>query len=336
MTLRVPPAAVRRLVVAPLVLALEAAVLVLGSVLAVPLALLGPRGGARRPLRVTVIAVVYAGRHLAGTLACLGLWVAGGFGRKLDGPRMQRAHYAVLGWFVAGLHESMSRAARVALRVEGSDAALGALTAKERPVVVLARHAGEGDSLLVLHHLLCRHGRRTRLVLHEALRIDPLIDALGSRLPNRFVDPRGGETEVEIAAMAGDMGPDDAVLIFPEGANFSAEHRERGIARLRRGGHHGHAEQADAMRHVSPPRPGGALAAIDAARDADVVFVGHVGTPTGVAGTWRLLPETQPVLLRLWVVPAEEVPRDRAEQVTWLFEHWAVLDAWVAERSAAA
>ena len=37
------------------------------------------------------------------------------------------------------------------------------------------------------------------------------------------------------------------------------------------------------MRHVSAPRPGGALAAIDAAPDADVVIMGHVGFPAGLA-----------------------------------------------------
>ncbi len=94
-----------------------------------------------------------------------------------------------------------------------------------RPVVVLSRHAGEGDSLLVLHALMCRHGRRPRVVLHEALRLDPLIDVLGQRLSYRFIDPRGGDTEVEIAAMARDLDDDGAVLIFPEGGNFSAQRR---------------------------------------------------------------------------------------------------------------
>ena len=38
--------------------------------------------------------------------------------------------------------------------------------------------------------------------MHQALVADPLIDMLGTRLPNRFVDPRGGDIEVEIAAMS--------------------------------------------------------------------------------------------------------------------------------------
>ena len=157
-------------------------------------------------------------------------------------------------------------------------------------MIVLSRHAGEGDSLLVLHELLSRHRRRPRVVLHEALRLEPLIDILGHRLPNRFVDPRGGDTEGEIAAMAADLGDDDALLIFPEGGNFSAARRRAASTpapgRARRGGGAGRARCATSRA----PRPGGALAAIDAAPHADVVFVGHADPgrhPRALAARWR-------------------------------------------------
>jgi 1-acyl-sn-glycerol-3-phosphate acyltransferase len=170
------------------------------------------------------------------------------------------------------------------------------------------------------------------VVLHEALRLDPLIDALGTRLPNRFVDPRGGDTEVEIAAMARELGDRGAVLIFPEGGNFSHSRRARGIERLERAGHAEEAAWARAMEHVSAPRPGGALAALEAAPDADIVFVGHHGVPVGVRELWRLLPHPQMIDLRLWLVPAGEVPSGRDARIDWLFDSWRTLDAWVAER----
>jgi NTE family protein len=331
--MRVPPTPVRRLLVTPVVLAVDAVLVAASPALALLAALASPVTGGRRPLRVLAITVVFAARHLAATLACFGLWVAAGGGRRLDTPRMQRAHYAVLGWFVAGVHGSLRRAARVAVGVVDSDEALEVLSARQRPVVVLSRHAGEGDSLVVLHHLLCGHGRRPRVVLHEALRLDPLIDVLGRRLPNRFVDPRGGDTEVEIAAMAKHLGPEDAVLIFPEGGNFTPARRDRGIARLRKLGHHEQAGWAEDMEHVAAPRPGGALAALEAAPDADVVFVGHVGVPHGFGEVWRELPAPQRVVLRLWVVRAADVPADRGDQIDWLFEQWRTLDAWVGGRS---
>ena len=328
----VPPTLVRRLLVAPLVLLVEAAFVVVSPLLGLVAAVLSPLAAGKRALRLLGFAVKFAARHVACTIACLGLWVASGFGLRAQSPRMERAHYAVLRWFVGGVYRSMIRLARVDVRVSDSEAAEEALSAGRRPVVVLSRHAGEGDSLLVLHQLLCRHGRRPRLVLHEALRIDPLIDVLGRRLPNRFVDRRGGDTEVEIADMTRDLDDDGAVLIFPEGGNFSDARRLRGIERLEEAGHEEEAAWAREMQHVSAPRPGGALAALEAAPHADVVFVGHVGVPIGFRDLWLRLPTDQTVELRLWIVPAGDVPAGRDEQIDWLFGWWRTLDRWVAER----
>src|SRR3954469_4367867 len=103
--------------------------------------------------------------------------------------------------------------------------------------------------------LLRRHRRNPRIVMHQALSLDPLIDMLGNRLPNRFIDPRGGDIEVEIAAMSRGLGPKDAVLIFPEGGNFSTERRMRSIQRLLRRGHIEQAVQAERMTNLAAPRP---------------------------------------------------------------------------------
>ena len=132
------------------------------------------------------------------------------------------------------------------------------------------------------------------------------------------------------------MGDDGAVVIFPEGGNFSPARRQRGIDRLKEAGHHQEAAWADAMIHVSAPRPGGTLAALDAAPHADVVFVAHAGIPVGVRELWRLLPVDQTVELRLWLAAADEIPSDRDERIDWLFGWWRTIDGWVAEREGTA
>jgi len=328
--MRVPPTLVRRVVLAPLFFVVEVAFVVASPLLALLAAVLAPVAGGSRPLRLLAIAVTYAVRHAVCLVACLGLWLASGFGLRAGSPRMQRAYYGLLRWFVGGVYRSIARWARVAVRIEGSEAALEALSGRRGPAIVLSRHAGEGDSLLVLHELLCRHGRRPRLVLHEALRMDPLIDILGHRLPNRFVDPRGGDTEVQIAAMAEGVDTDGAVLIFPEGANFTQARRARGIERLEQAGHEEQAAWARALRHVSAPRPGGTLAAIGAAPHAHVVVVGHVGMPVGFGELWQRLPERQTIELRLWLV--EELPDEHHERIDRLFGWWRALDDWVEAR----
>jgi 1-acyl-sn-glycerol-3-phosphate acyltransferase len=265
-------------------------------------------------------------------LACLALWIASGFGLRSGSETMVRAHYRVMAWFVGGLYDVIVKLARVRVNVTESDAGGRVLSTPGRPVLVLSRHAGEGDTLLVIHELLRRHSRGPRVVMHEALRLDPLIDVLGERLPNRFLDPRGGDTEADIAAMAGELGETAALVIFPEGANFNEERQRRAIERLEAAGHAEEAEWARGMRHVSAPRPGGALAAIGAARDADVVIMGHDGFPTGLREVWRLLPEPQTIELRLWHEPAAAIPTDKDEQIDWLFKWWRTLDEWVEGR----
>ena len=327
--MRTPPVLVRRLLVAPLAVVLELAFLVVSPLLAAIGALLVPLVGTRA-LRLLAIAVTYAFRHAAGLLACLALWVASGFGARSRTARFQRAYYDLMRWFVGGVYRSIARWARVEVRIDGSEEALAALSRAGEPAIVLSRHAGEGDSLLVLHELLCRHGRRPRLVLHEALRLDPLIDVLGHRLPNRFVDPRGGDTEVEIAAMTEDVDEDGAVLIFPEGANLTPERRRRAIERLQEAGHEQQAAWAAAMRHVLPPRPGGTLASMQAAPHARVFVIGHVGAPVGFGEMWERLPTRQTIELRVWV--AEDAPDDHLERIDWLFGVWRALDDWVEAR----
>lgn len=331
----VPPKVVRRLVLLPLVLVIEIATLLVSPLLVVAAALLSPIFGGWRPLRATLVTLAFVSRHAAALIACFGLWVAGGMRRAATSERERRRLYELMAWFVGGVVGDVVRLARVEVRVSESDAAGAVLSAKDRPVILLGRHAGEGDTLLVLFELLCPHRRGPRIVLHERLRLDPLIDLLGGRLPNRFVDPRGGDVEGEIALLAAGLNDNDALVIFPEGANFSHAARERAIARLQEGGHDEWAAAARAMAHVSPPRPGGTLAAIDAAPGADVVVLGHAGFPVGLREVWRDLPRRQFIDVRLWHEPAEALPRERAAQIDWLLHRWREMDAWVGEQQPA-
>jgi 1-acyl-sn-glycerol-3-phosphate acyltransferase len=309
--------ALLRLLVGPLILAVEFGLLVFAPFLAAASAVLSLFFGGRRPVRVLALVLAWASTHLSSVGACVVLARAG------HGP-----HYGVMRWFVGALARAALRVARVTVLVRGSHEAEAAL-APDRPVIVLSIHSGEGDSLLVLDHLLRHHRRRPRIVMHQALALDPLIGVIGRRLPNRFVDPRGGDIEREIEAMSRDLGARDAVVIFPEGGNVTAERRKRAIERLLRRGHTREARTAEAMRHLGAPRPGGALAALQGAGTADVVFFAHHGFPVGMGAAWNDLPRPTRVEIELWHVPASEIPAGQDAQIEWLFEWWAKLDAWV-------
>jgi 1-acyl-sn-glycerol-3-phosphate acyltransferase len=326
--MRVPPLAVRRVTVTPLALAFELALLAASPLLTALAALLSPLFGGRRPLRALAFVLAYASGQVGAVAACAWLWA---FGRTAD----QEAHYAVMRWFVGWIARAAFRTGRVKLTVRDSERAEAALAARERPLIVLSIHSGEGDSLLVLDHLVRRHRRRPRIVMHRALALDPLIDVIGRRLPNRFIDPRGGDIEVEIAEMSRGLGAEDAVLIFPEGGNVTAARRLRAIKRLLRRGHRRQARRAEAMRHLAAPRPGGALAALEGAPDADVVFFAHHGLPDSVREAWRALPHRTEIEIELWLVPREQIPADPQARIDWLFRWWATLDAWLEARHAA-
>jgi 1-acyl-sn-glycerol-3-phosphate acyltransferase len=160
-----------------------------------------------------------------------------------------------------------------------------------------------------------------------------LIDVYLNRLPNHFVAAgAGAHAETAIADLARGMGDQDALLIFPEGANFTPQRRFRAIQRLRDRKLVAAVRRAEAMRHVLPPRPAGVAAALRAAPHADVVFVAHTGLEhlSTVRDIWRGLPTDKTLYLRWWFVPAAEVPRDETEQMDWLYKWWETIDDWIA------
>jgi 1-acyl-sn-glycerol-3-phosphate acyltransferase len=287
--------------------------------------------GRWRPLRFLWFVALYAMLELAVLVALFGLWIGSGPGLEIHSPRSQRAHYRLMGWFLRVLEWEARRVLGVRFAVEGPLPA----EYRDRPLVVMARHAGPGDSFLVVHALMNWYGREPRIVLKNTLQWDPAIDVILNRLPNRFIAQNpgaaGGETERHIAELATDLDHDDSLVIFPEGGNFSPGRRVRAIARLRGGGHQHAAARAEQMVNVLPPRPGGVSGALRAATDADAVFVAHTGLEhlVTVGDLWRGLPMDTEVHLRWWRVPASEVPRDDDAIVEWLFGWWEVVDSWI-------
>ena len=106
-----------------------------------------------------------------------------------------------------------------------------------QPLLVCCRHAGPGDSFVLIHALMHWYAREPRVVLKNTLAWDPAIDVLLNRIPARFISPNpaaGANLEDQIAALATGLDENDAFVIFPEGGNFTERRRVRGIERLRK------------------------------------------------------------------------------------------------------
>ena len=331
-----PPKLVRRLVLAPLVLVVTVGLLVLLPGLVILAAAASPLlPGRWRALRLLWFALVWLAMESVALFACLALWVASGFGGRLSSEPSLERHYALMRWWLAVVFRVASRTFRLRIEVEEPELTREEAAARlTRPVIVLSRHAGPGDSFLLVHHLLSRYRRKPRIVMKAALQFDPGLDVVINRLPNAFVPARrgaGNRVIKEIERLAAGLGPTGALVIFPEGANFTPRRRVRAIRLLEERRLAKEAARARAMEHLLPPKPGGALAAIEAAPAADVIFVAHTGLEhvVTVGDVWRALPMEQVLKARWWRVPAAEVPTDREAQVDWLYSWWAAIDLWV-------
>jgi 1-acyl-sn-glycerol-3-phosphate acyltransferase len=307
------------------------------SLVTVVLSLLLP--GRWRALRFAWFALLWLSLEVAALIALGWLWLIYGAGRRLDTPVAVDAHYrllgVLLGWLCCGAERLF------AVRVTLEDVALptssqipALVSAQRRPLLVLSRHAGPGDSFLLVHELVTVYRRQPRIVLKDALQLDPVIDVLVNRLPSRFISPEpgaGNDVAVTIGALAEGMDSDDVLLLFPEGGNFTQRRRQRSIAKLQARGWAVHAALAARMRHLVAPRPGGVLAALDAAPNADVVFVAHTGLEQldSVFDLWCGLPMDREIRARFWTVAARDIPTGRHERIAWLFEWWARIDAWI-------
>jgi 1-acyl-sn-glycerol-3-phosphate acyltransferase len=339
-----PSRRVRRVTGPLLVAALVGAVLLLPVLVVVAAIVSVWLPGKWRALRLLAFGLLYLAAEVAGLAAAAVLWAVFGFGRRLDGPASRAAHYTVLRELLDVLMRAAQRLFALRLVTDGEswspldDGVPGSTNA----MLVLSRHAGPGDSFLLVHTLMNRdHLRQPRIVLKDTLQMDPLLDVYLNRLPNHFVssEPGGGDSAEEaIANLARDLGEEDALLIFPEGGNFTPKRRVRAIQRLRERGLRGAVRRAERMRNVLPPRPGGVTAALEAAPHADVVFVAHTGLEhlSTVRDLWRGLPMDKTLYLRWWFVPADEVPRGEAAQTEWLYGWWETIDGWITSRRGSA
>ncbi|GAA4227913.1 1-acyl-sn-glycerol-3-phosphate acyltransferase [Streptosporangium album] len=337
-----PPRFLRRLVLAPLVIVLAVAAVVtlpiwLLVVAAASLRLPPPQ---RRGTRLVWFAVAWLTLETMALIACFGIWVTSGFGGRLSRDEYEERHYALIKWFLSKVYEAAERIFGLSVEIDGPPPHPDELSRRlTRPVIVLSRHAGPGDSVLLVHHLLSAYGRRPRIVMKAALQLDPSLDVLTNRLPNAFV-PRNvdsGGIIAEIRRLASGMDADDALVIFPEGGNFTPRRQARAIRRLERKGLAEEAARARRLNHLLAPHPGGAIAAIDACPAADVVFVAHTGLDDLVTlgDLWRKLPVRAEVRATWWRVSAADVPRDDEDRIRWLYDHWERIDVWIAANHSA-
>lgn len=289
--------------------------------------------GRWRTARLVAFGATYLALEVVGLVGMFALWVRSGFGLAMRSPAVQDAHYAFMGWWLRVLDRTARSLFRLRVRIEDRP------EPTPGPVLVFSRHAGPGNSLLLVGTLMIGYQRRPRIVMLAKLQWEPLFDVMLNRLPNRFIkhDPKRRDAYLgAIGDLATGLGDRDAFILFPEGHDFTPRLRQRAIESLRRKGRDVTADRAEQMTYVLPPRHGGVMAAIQSAPEADVVFVAHsvLEDVGNFRELWNRIPLSRPVVGRYWRIPLREVPREREEMIEWLLDWWERIDRWIADRAA--
>lgn len=326
-----PPAPIRRPLTITTWIVLSVLVLVLSPLLLVLGAIAGSLRHRPEPMVWARFLIAYCAHELAVLVACGGLWLASGFGIRMRSERFQRLHYGLLRWFLHSLAARALELVGVKVAPQDSPEADRVLRA-ERPVLLFSRHAGPGDTLLLVDRLFTEYDRLPSVVFKDALTLDPSLDLIGYRLPNAVLDTSDREgSERRIEEVTSGLAPRGVLVLFPEGGNYSRRRRRRALGKLWRKRRWREAAAAERMENVLPPHPTGALAALRSRPEADVIFAAHTGL--GLAASagelWRELPTGRTLKTQMWLAPAAERPTDPDEQVKWLYDWWKRLDEWV-------
>lgn len=332
-----PPTAIRRPVTVIVWLAMSCLCLAFSPLLLMLGAIASALSRRPQPQLLVRLVIAYFARELAVLVACGALWTISGFGTRMRGPRSREMHYRLLRWFVHGL--TQRALSLLEINVEPQlDPDVAESLQRDEPLLFFSRHAGPGDTVVLIDQLLTRYARLPGVVFKDTLAIDPCVDLIGHRLPHAVLDRSDPEEcEARIQAVSATLGPRGVLVLFPEGGNLTAERRRRALASLRRKGRRREAAAGQAMTHMMPPHPAGALAALRGNPDADVIFGAHTGL--GLAAfpreLWRHTPIGQTLTTRMWLARASDRPKDEQEQVKWLYNWWQRLDEWVGQQGEA-
>ncbi len=304
------------------------AVTVLSPALHVVLALLDLTNPRRmRFTRLVGLGIAFCVVEFVGLTLAFLLWVASGFGHFQQHPTFQKLNFAVFRIWLLLITKAIETFVGYRFVPPRQSLAPG-------PNLVLARHAGPGDALMIARWLTVDERRRLRMLGTTKLLWDPFFNHLVQRLPFHFCDqnPANADQELEeIKAASATIEQDGAMIVFPEGGNYTPRRYDQALARFAERGQEERLERTRNLHHVLPPRTGGTAAAIRAAEGASITFVAHVGLDDllSLSDLWRAVPVDREVRTIQWHQPQDTVPPDHLDMVRWIFDQWQAIDDWI-------
>jgi len=280
-------------------------------------------------LRSFAMIGVYLVSEVVGILIALGMWFASG-GPFGSGSQLRRRWFIVLQrWWTGSLFWGIRRCFSMKVEIEQWPDQVG-----ERKLLIMLRHASILDTLLSAALIANPLRMHLLYVFKRELRTDPCLDIAGTLLGCHFVSRDAGEGEREgriLHALAENLREREGVIIYPEGTRWTPNKHARVLARIAKSGDEQLVARASALENLLPPRLNGPLALIDGAPDADVLFLGHQGFE-GIEKPQDVMKGAivgKTIRIKAWRIDAADVPRDRDDQIAWLYENWSRMDAWL-------
>lgn len=238
-------------------------------------------------------------------------------------PRQEQMEQnrAIQFWWAQGLLDMGQKLYKLRIEVSGEDALKG------NTALLLSRHSSMGDTALPLLFFGKARSEGLRYVLKQELQLSPCLDIGGHRLPNVFVDRTGADSAKAVKGVSdliATAGPDESVLIYPEGTRFTQKKHDQLRAK-----HPQLEAQLDRWPNLLPIRLGGVTGMLAANPGKDLVFLAHAGFEGSadihdlLGGGWL----NQRVRLHFWRVPYSELPKDNVQD--FLFAEWDKMQATV-------
>ncbi len=268
-----------------------------------------------------------------GILSAFGLWIVfiGFIGRSADKQRQAftRCNSRLQAIWVQTIFSASRVLFQMRLMVEGVAPPPG-----RRPLLVFVRHASTIDTGLPIVLLSYPLRYQLRFVLKQELLLDPCVDIVGQRIPNRFVRRRERSVdEVErVVGLYENLKTDDAVVIFPEGTRFSERKRRDLLAQLATRGPSPALELTESLQHTLSPLRKGPLALLEKNPGCDLLVIAHRGLEraTSFAAFTRGTLVGANIGVRIFHIPFEELPKDVEEQKQLLTTLWRDVDRFAA------
>ena len=283
-----------------------------------------------RRTRVVALISTLILEELLGRVVIFGTWLIGPFGTRVRGPKNQARYRYVMTKWASTLLGTFSKIMPLPIDTSELDESLLGGNA-----IVIGRHRSLLDAV-VPASVFGKRGLAALYTMKDDLQWAPNIDIVGQRMGHVFVSRTSKDLEGElepIRQLAGRIDDNSVGVIFPEGTFFSEKRKARALKSIAKRNPE-RLSLAERLQYVLPPRPGGTLALLEGAPDADVIVLGHVGfEPFGSIGQIIANAGSQhSIHIRAWRFARDTIPTDVDAQVQWLFERWAELDEWIASK----